>query len=777
MSQQRIDTITRKMISASNQFERKNYKKALKILEEAEIAAREENVPDLIARALVLKANVLEFEHRNNDAFDIYDEAFPISSRLYLEDPDKYHYLMLLEGSVTGIMNTLQATGDIGQAIMICEKYGDILLQVCDALMQHDIGSGEDIEHHLCHVEALNHILICFGMAHIPEIKVSYVLKVMEEYSRISELDPEYEELETVILKITKIYGELFVSSDAPDDAEQVYEKLLELAGKKYENDPDDLSNLLFRTKAQVLLADYYAGYDRTEEAYDILSGALEQLTSQCREGQNDPTCNFMIAKISQKTGLLLAEEGDYPQAGPYLEKALAGLEQMLKLTPHYFLFEVTDISPYEDMAEFFEDNEDIDKAERTYFLEIGIFEFLIAAGIEETDNKLFIAQTYNQLGRLCGDDDDLDKADDYFRKEIAMYQELHDEYPDDSEYEENIAEVLISLGNLYFDTDYGLSMKNYESAADIYAELMAQNESVEDNYSMVLSKIALLHSAHKEHEKAIPLLDQAVNILTGSCDAETGHYRYRKELANIYATMAKVYGEMGDAEKELQYFSKCIDNYSSILSDDDVDIETKMILNIDMMLRESHYMRVKKYEMAKALAEPCYIFYQTLAEKEPDDPVTGMLLLSCQQDLGVINYNLGFMDEAVEYYLKCLSNLEKIIEVRYDELLSLRTSALVNIRLGIAYNAAGELELSKRALERSMEGQAKLAEIALYAYAFDMEWEITGYEEYAKVLAGLGKNDDAETYKAKAEEKRRIYLEECAEDQDDTDQDESQEK
>ncbi|MDW7731007.1 MAG: tetratricopeptide repeat protein [Methanolobus sp.] len=776
MSRQKIDTITRKMISASNQFQRKNYKKTLKMLEEAEIAAREENVPDLIARALILKANVLETEHRIDDTLNIYDEAFTISSRLFLEDPDKYDYLMLLEGAVTGIMNTLQATGDIGQAIMICEKHEDTFLEVCDTLMQHDIGSDEDIDHHLSHVEALNHILICFGMARIPKIKVSYVLKVLEEYARISETDPEYVELETRLPKIARIYGDFFVFNDAPDDAEQVYDKLLELADRKYETDPDDLSNLVFRTKAQLLLGEYYTGYGRTDDAYAIFSGALEQLTSHCKEGHDNSICNFLIAKISQKTGLLLAEEDDYDQAGSYLEKALAGFEQIGELFPEYFLFEAEDIGIYEDMAEFFEDNEDIDKAERTYLLEIAIFEFLIDAGIEETDNRLFIAETYDQLAKLSGDDD-FDKADDYFRKEIAMYRDLHEEYPDDSDYDEYIANVLVSLGDLYFDADYELSLKNYEGAVDIYAELMAQNESVENKYAVVLSKLAILHSAHKEYDRAISLLDQAVDILTGSSDTVTGHNRYRRELAGIYMTMANVYEEQDDTEKELQYFSKGIDNYSGILSDDDVDREAKLLLNVDMMLRESKYMHAGKYEMAKALAEPCYRFNQTLVENEPDDPVTRMLLLSCEQDLGVINYNLGFMDEAIEYYLKCLSNLEKVIEVQPDELLSLRTLALVNIRLGITYNVVGGLELSKQALERSMEVQAKLAEISTSAFTFDREWEITGLEEYAKVLAGLGKNDEAETYKAKAEEKRRICPEECAENQDDTDQDESRGK
>jgi tetratricopeptide (TPR) repeat protein len=777
MARQNIDTITRKMISASNQFQGKNYKKALKMLEDAEIAARKENVPDLIARALILKANVLEAEHRINDTLNIYDEAFTITSRLFLEDPDKYYYLMLLEGAVTGIMDTLQATGDIEKSIMLCEKHEDTFLEVCDALMQHDIGSGEDIDHHLSHVEALNNILICFGMAQIPKIKVSYVLKVMEEYARISEMDPEYVELETRMPKIARLYGEFFVSSDASDDAEQVYEMLLELADKKYEKDPDDLSNLVFRTKAQVLLGEYYAGYDRTEDAYAIFSEALEQLTSYHKEGHDNSICNFLITKISQKTGLLLAEEEDFDQAGSYLENALTGFEQMWELSPEYFLLEAEDIGLYDDMAEFFEDNEEVDKAERTYLLEIAIFEFLIDAGIEITDNRLFIAETCDQLARLSGSDGDLDKADGYFWKEIAVYRDLHAEYPEDSDYNEYIAKVLKSLGDLYFDTDYELSLKNYEGAADIYAGLMAQNKSVVNKYAMVLSKIAILHSAHKEYEKSILLFEQAVDILIGSPDTATEHDIYRRELADIYATMANVYEAMGDIEKESQYFSKGIDNYSRILSDSDVDRETKMLLNVDMMQRESHYMHVEKYDMAKALVEPCYRFYQALLENEPDDPLIRMLLLSCQQHLGVINYNLGSINEAIEYYLKCQSDLENMIMDRPDELLFLRTIALVNIRLGIAYNAAGELELSRQALERSMEVQAKFAEISPSAYTFDREWEMTGYEEYANVLAGLGKNDEAEAYKAKAEEKRRIYLEECAEDQDDTDQEESGKK
>ncbi|MDI3540095.1 MAG: hypothetical protein PWR29_1471 [Methanolobus sp.] len=777
MSQQRIDTINRKMISASNQFQRKNYKKALKMLEEAEIAAREENVPELIARALILKANVMETEHRTDGVFDIYDEAFTISSDLYLEDPDKYEHLMLLEGAVTGIMNTLQASGNIGQAIMVCEKHGDTFLEVCDALMQHDIGSDEDLDHHISRVESLNSILICFGMAQMPKIKISYVLKVMEEYARIFETDPEYAELDIHIMKIARFYGEFFVSSDASDDAEQVYDKLLELADRRYETDPDDLSNLVFRTKAQLLLGEYYAGYDRTEDAHAIFSEALEQLAPHCREGTDHSVCNYLIAKISQKTGLLLAEEGDYDQASSYLENALAGFEQIRELFPHYFLLEAEDIGLYEDMAGFFEDDEDIDKAERVYLLEIAIFEFLIDAGIEETDNRLFIAETYDQLARLSDTDDDLEKADDYFRKEMAVYRGLHAEYPEDSDYDKDIAKVLLSLGNLYFDTDYELSLRNYETAAGIYAELMAQNESVENKYAIVLSKIAVLHSAHEEYEKAIPLFDQAVGVLTGSSDTVTGHDKYRRELADTYATMANVYEEMGDTEKELQYFSKAIDKYSSILSDDDVDTEMKLLLNVDMMLRESHYIRAEKYEMAKALVEPCYGFYQALVENEPNDPVTRMVLLSCEHDLGVINYSLGFTDEAIEYYLKCQSDLEKIIEARQEELLSLRTLALVDIRLGIAYNAVGELELSRQAFERSMEAQTKLAEVSTSAYMFDREWEITCLEEYAKVLAGLGRNDEAETYKAKAEEKRRIYLGECADNQDDSDQDEPGEK
>jgi tetratricopeptide (TPR) repeat protein len=572
------------------------------------------------------------------------------------------------------------------------------------------------------------------------------------------------------------LYGDHFVSGDAPDDAEQVYQKLLELADRKYENDPDKLSNFIFRTKAQMLLGDYYAGYDRTEEAYTIFSGALEQLSSHCREGHDNSVCNFLIARISLKTGLLLGEEGDFDRAGSYMEQALTGFEQIRELSPVYLSLEADDIDLYDDMAGFFEDNEDIDKAERTYLLEIAIFESLVDAGIEITNNRMCIAETCDQLAGLSGNAGDLHKADGYLRKEIAMYQDLHEEDPDDSDYDEYIAEVLISLGNLYFDTDYELSMKNYESAADIYAGLMEHNEGIENKYVMVLSKIAILHSAHEEYEKALSLFEQAADILTGSPDAATGQDVYRRELADIYATMANAYEDMDDTEQESRYFSKAVDIYSGILSDEDVETENKLLLNVNMMLRERHYMSVGNYEMAKALVEPCYRFYQTLLENEPEDPVTRMLLTSCRQDLGVINYNSGFTDKAIEYYLQCRSDLEKTIEEPPAGFFPLKPLALVNIRLGIAYNAAGELELARQALERSMEVQADLAEISPSA-TFDREWEITGYEEYANVLAGLGRNAEAEVYKAKAEEKRRVYLEECAEDQEYTDQDETGKK
>lgn len=762
MSQQKIDTITRKMITASNHFQKNNYKKALKVLEEAEVAAKEENLPDLVSRTLILKGNVLEADFSINEALNTYDEAFKISSRLFLEKPDNYDRQMILEGSITGIRDTLHSTDDIEEAVRICEKHEAVLLRVCDVLMEHDLGSEEDIDYHLNYVEALNNILICFGMAQIPIIKATYVLKVMEKYSQISSMDPDHSDFEMLVPRMATMYGDFFISNEAFDAAKQVYDKYFELADKRYRDDPNDMNNFIPWISSQTLIGDYYSITGQTDDAYSCFSEIREQLASHC---ENEPDssdltiCNIMLAKTYEKTALLFEEEGDLEQAASYFERSLLVFEQMHNLPSEFLSMQADDISSLDHIAKFFENVEDLDKAERVYLFEIGIYESLLKAGIDETDNKLCIAETFDQLAALFDENARSDKAEDYFQKEIDIYRDLREEDPDKTDYDEFLAGTLRELGRLYFEIDFEKSLGFYEDALEIFEDLVELDESFVIGFANTLKKMAVLYAAYGQFDVSLEHLSESSDVLHSLSDEDgSTDYAVTRELADIYFAMSGIYKELDDPESEQEYFLSAVDRYAGILQDADIDTENKMIATMGMMLKEHYYMELEKYDKAKNLVELYHEFYEDMFENDTqDDPELLLSLVASNEDLGRIHYHSGAFDRSIEYYLRSISLLEEVMESHPDDIRYLEMMAVINTRLGIVSKASGEPDLAKQCFERSLEIQARMVEIEPSVNIFDIKWEITCLEGYADVLEELGMRDESNDYRTLAEEKRRI--------------------
>ncbi|MDG6244338.1 MAG: tetratricopeptide repeat protein [Methanolobus sp.] len=785
MSQQKIDTINRKMITASNHFQKSNYKKALKVLEEAEIAAKGEKAPDLLAKILILKGNVLETDLSVNAALTNYDEAFTISSRLFLEEPDNPDLLMILEGSITGIKDALNSAGDIEDAVSmgpvsICEKHGDVFIGVCDVLMEHDIDNEEDIGYHLNYVEALNNILICFAMAQIPKIKVSYVLKVMEKYSQISAMDPDYSDLEIFVQRMAKLYGDFFISSEAFDAAKQVYDKYFELTDRKYKDNPDDMSNFIAWINSKTLIGDHYSITGQIDDAYACFSDILEHVTPRCENGhdssENDSceTCGFgtdslehysskrifcdiLAARTYQKIALIFEKEGDIEQAASYFERSLLVFEQMQFLPPEFLSMQADEISSLEHMAEFFENINDLDKAERIYLFEIDVYGGLVKEGMDETDNKLCIAQTFDQLAVLFGENAHLEKADHYFQKEIAIYRDLREEDPDVTDYDEFLAETLRDLGGLYFDSDFEKSLRSYEDALGIFEELVELDESSVMGFANTLKKMAVLYAAYGQFDMSLKHCNKASDILHRlPVEGVSAKGDVSRELADIYFAISNVYEELGDPENEQEYFFRGVDMYAGILHDADLDTENKMIVTMEMMLKEHYYMEVEKYDKAKNLVELYNAFYEDIFANNVLDPELLLSLVVSNDDLGKIHYNLGAFDRSVEYYLRSISLLEDIMDSHPDDIRYLEVMAIVSIRLGMVYKAIDKPDLAKQSFESSLETQARMVEIEPSVNVFNIEWGITCLEEYADVLDRLGMGDEATGYRAQAEELRR---------------------
>ncbi|WP_321429432.1 tetratricopeptide repeat protein [uncultured Methanolobus sp.] len=768
MSQQRIDSIIRKMITASNHVQKNNFKKALRFLEDAEAAAKKEDLPDFTAKCLFLKGNVLDMEFRDVEAMDAYEEAFELSSHLFLDDPEDYYYRMILGGTMCGIKDVLQRSDNGEKVTILCEKYGDTMLALCDSLVQHDIDIDEEISSHYDHVETLNNILECFGMAQVPKIKALYVSWIMEKYLWMSESDSDYIELGASIAEIARLYGSFFASYDALNDAEQVYMKFFELYDERYKVNPDDLGILLNRMEAQLLLGGFYAFCGRVEDADSIFSEMLQKLETLSRDFPLNYTYKLLLIRVSSRVSLLKGQNEDYEASRSYLENVLSLFDEIRDSYMEPAIFEDELLLLFEELAELFESIGDIGKAESIYLCEIGAFESLIREGNDEEKNSVFIAETYNQLARLFEREGDMQKAGNYFQKEMIAYGGLHDEYPNDSEYEERMADVLMCLGILYSDADSETSLNYFRDAVSIYASLTGQNKGGEYKYAMALNKLAVILSRQNDYDGAIAFLNKAVNLLTPHPGQEAGGQMEYSGLADLYFSLSNVYGELGDTGKEIYYISQCIDVYSCGLFNDSTREELKDILVAGILLKKTHYMDLERYDLAKGLVETCYRFYGALLERDPDDLGLKVLYLTCQVDLGDINYHLGFKDEAIDYYLKCQSCLEDVGSSCYDDFLFLRGMNVIGVRLGMGFNAAGELLFSKKSLESSMRIQDKMMSFDSFLYLFERKWHLRCLDEYADVLDSLGMHDEAVEYKAKAEKERSIFLEECTEDDED---------
>ncbi len=760
MSQQRIDSIARKLISASKQYDKKNYKKALQILEEAEIASKQAKVPSLIAKTLVLKGNVLEADFSIEEALKAYDQSFGISSHLYLEDPDNYDHLMILEGSVTGIKDTIDDLDDLVRAETIYQKNEDVFLELLDVMMEHEIDAKEEeAVYHLSYVEAMNNILIFFGMAGESQIKASHVLKVIEKYIMISEMDKSFSELGTLAQSMTQLYGEFFVSNEAFEDAKKVYYQYHELIDKKYKKNPQEATNFIPWVNAKFFLGDIYTTLEQTDDAYSHLSEALEHLYSRC---ENEPEkgraniCNGFIAKTYQKMGKLFVTMGDIEQATSFFERSFEIYEQMQDFSLEYIIMESEDYSPLEDMAEFFENVGDVDKAERTYMLEIDIFEHLIADGIEELKYRSFIAQTYDQLAILFADNDNLEKAENYFLKEIAMYKDLRMEDPEDLDNDRSIVKAFAALGRIYFESDFELSLDYYEKALGTCETIRGIDGDIACDMGHYLNKIAVLCAANGQYEMALDKLKEALEIL-GNDFNENRSFNFLREFADVYITMSNVYESLDDNTNEQECFLKGVDSYRSILQHDDILIEIKITLTMEIMIKESYYMELEEYEKAKKLVELCCTFYEDTFEYTSTYPDIIMFMAVLYNDLAKIHHRSGSFDRSIENYLRSISILEEAMADYPDDAKYLNVIGITSTELGMVYKDSDELELAKQCFERTGEIQDQIARIEpSYTDVPKGAWELSFLEGYADVLDRLGMIEEANAYKAKADEKRR---------------------
>lgn len=119
-----------------------------------------------------------------------------------------------------------------------------------------------------------------------------------------------------------------------------------------------------------------------------------------------------------------------------------------------------------------------------------------------------------------------------------------------------------------------------------------------------------------------------------------------------------------------------------------------------------------------------------------------GMAIERYESIFPLLNKHLGSDPEKLEYQAK--------VNIAYTQ-------------LGIVYLSANELEKSKEAFEKALSINAKLLENDPESPVYIRD-AIATFEEYAKLLRKLDRNEEAEEYSAKSEELKEKLGEEIPE-------------
>ena len=228
------------------------------------------------------------------------------------------------------------------------------------------------------------------------------------------------------------------------------------------------------------------------------------------------------------------------------------------------------------------------------------------------------LSENYGKCNYLLGDiylkRKDGATANFYFEKALFYFIKNDDK--------KRIFQCYMNIANIYFDEEfYQVSLTNYYFAKDILEEI---NIDDPDTYKELYSKISKCYMRMDDSEKALEYIEligsidnnysptQEVEMLVLKAKKLLSEGKYldskdyftkalkiiekeenKDKLAQVYLTVGKIYGEMGDNEKLLQYSEKV---YDLKKSDSDEYMMDSLFNIIESYIDSNNFEQAKKY-------------------------------------------------------------------------------------------------------------------------------------------------------------------------------------
>jgi len=272
-----------------------------------------------------------------------------------------------------------------------------------------------------------------------------------------------------------------------------------------------------------------------------------------------------------------------------------------------------------------------------------------------------------------------------------------------------------------------------------------------------VLNNLITLFKDRKEYEKTVEMYDKMLAAQQRMIDLKPEEWDYRKDLAATYTSLALLYSEKGDLEKEVHYHRLSLDILEKLVekySDDPEELCRFMtglyVLGSTLKLGEEN--QGKESDIVNEYLELAQKADEKLQVVKPEIIGDKELLAEIAERMGIALRENEMYEKAIEEFKSSLAIRKKLHEKNPENRNYLTVLEGTYYQMGITFLAQANLEKTKEALEKAMSLNAKLLETDSEDFNYLGRASMI-FEKYSSVLEKMGKSEEAAQYLKKAEE------------------------
>ena len=762
MSRQLIDTVQRILENSFLQIDKGKNKKALENLDKAEKLLHKEDMPDLLCRIFMLKGKALLASGRQEEARLEFQEVLDLSITHFLEDAPNIDYQYIIYNAIGFSVKTLREINDPSktkESLHRNEKYFEETLSAYEGLLAEKLEKTEEpeknqnFEYIINYLKTLGNIRAFFIEARKLEKEVYFVGRLVQNYSRALEIQPDNEELFDELDRDIRDFVRKHMIFRRPEDPEEVLEQTEDVYRKILGKKPGN--SLAFNSLISLYedFGDLYASRGDTKKTEEIFLQALNLLEEKIRKQPEDISYIRMQSEILQSLSRSLSED-ESEKAIQYAEKALEILKELSgkNQEDRDYQYELAD--SFYEIAELFREMYEFERAEESYLLEIETYRHIHKKDSEDLESLENIAAVFDQIGHLYAEEGKTEPAKHYYELGIETYEKLLESDPGSLDREIGIASSLNYIGELYKYPEPETARGYFEKALDINEKAVKQfpeSTSYREELIYTLKNLASAYTREDHYESAIRLHERITDIRREMALENPGNYEYEKSLGLSYSEFGLLLEKAEKPELAWQQYLKAGEVFRGILQNEEVNPLVKQMLATELRMEMVFLIHTKKHFIAGEYLELIRDYYNSLYENDPESEVSWKGLYDTQFLDGNLQESMKNYEIAAEKYESALQIIQKQLESDPENPDYQEKASFIQTQLGSVYCLADEYDKSKEAFKTALSISTKLLEKYPEDQLFIKDTADI-FIEYAKLLEKLDRSEEAEEYRKKAE-------------------------